>query len=218
MNVKAEIYSLQYNAYEHLRNLILSGDLQADVLYSETKMSKMLGISRTPFREAIKRLSQEGYIEVIPSKGFMLRKLNEKDIIEIVQIRCAIEGFCTHIVYENMDTDKARNLFLEMERLLERQEEIVKNKGSVNELMEYDHMFHLALVSFCDNEEFLHIFQRLMYLIRLMTNQALSVENRPEETVLEHREFFNNLKNGKQSKAYKNLVDHLNMPLKINIL
>ena len=84
---------LQIQAYEYLKDMILSGKLDPDVLYSETRMSAEIGISRTPMREAIQCLSQDGYITVVPSKGFMLRKLSEEDMEETIQIRCAIEGF-----------------------------------------------------------------------------------------------------------------------------
>ena len=87
--------SLQLEAYNYIKNLILTHQLDVNTLYSETKLSKELGISRTPMREALQCLSQDGYITVIPSKGFRIRQLSQKDMRETIQIRCAIEGFCT---------------------------------------------------------------------------------------------------------------------------
>lgn len=63
--------SLQLEAYNYIKNLILTHQLDVNTLYSETKLSKELGISRTPMREALQCLSQDGYITVIPSKGFL---------------------------------------------------------------------------------------------------------------------------------------------------
>ena len=85
--------SLQLEAYNYIKNLILTHQLDVNTLYSETKLSKELGISRTPMREALQCLSQDGYITVIPSKGFRIRQLSQKDMRETIQIRCAIEGF-----------------------------------------------------------------------------------------------------------------------------
>ena len=59
---------LQIQAYNYLKEMILSGRLDPEVLYSETRMSAEIGISRTPMREAIQCLSQDGYITVVPSK------------------------------------------------------------------------------------------------------------------------------------------------------
>ena len=74
--------ALNEQAYEHLQNLILSNQLSYQQVYSETKLSKELGISRTPFRDAIHRLAQEGYVDIIPSRGFTLHQLSKKDVME----------------------------------------------------------------------------------------------------------------------------------------
>ena len=100
--------SLQLEAYNYIKNLILSHKLDANTLYSETKLSKELGISRTPMREALQCLSQDGYITVIPSKGFRIRQLSQKDMKETIQIRCAIEGFCTQCLADEYNTPKGQ--------------------------------------------------------------------------------------------------------------
>ena len=68
---------LQLHAYDSIKNSILSGELEPRVLYSETKLSAQIGISRTPMREALQSLSQDGYITIIPSKGFMIRQYRD---------------------------------------------------------------------------------------------------------------------------------------------
>lgn len=100
--------SLQLEAYNYIKNLILTHQLDVNTLYSETKLSKELGISRTPMREALQCLSQDGYITVIPSKGFRIRQLSQKDMRETIQIRCAIEGFCTQCLAKEYQTAKVR--------------------------------------------------------------------------------------------------------------
>ncbi len=208
----------QFDAYEYLKNLILTGELKIDTLYSETKMSKEAGVSRTPFREAIKKLSHEGFLEVVPSKGFMIKKLNEKDLRETIQVRCAIEGFCTHLVCENLQTEKAQELLKELEDILIKQEECINIADGGEKLLEYDHAFHLALIKFSENDEFVSIFQNLMHLIRLITNQSFAIKGRSIDTVNEHREIYRNLVVGNEVDAFKGLVSHLNMPIKIKII
>ncbi len=212
------VNSAQFNAYEYLKKLILTGELKIDTLYSETKMSKEAGVSRTPFREAIKKLSHEGFLEVVPSKGFMLKKLNEKDIRETIQVRCAIEGFCTHLICENLNSEKTKELLRKLDDILKMQEESIENNDDNKKLLDYDHAFHLSIIKFAENEQFVSIFQNLMYLIRLITNQSLAIKGRPKDTVSEHREFYDNLIAGNEAAAYKILVSHLNMPIKIKII
>lgn len=223
---------LQIQAYDYLKEMILSGRLEPDVLYSETKISAEIGVSRTPMREALRCLSQDGYITVVPSKGFMLRVLNEKDMEESIQIRCAIEGFCAQMIAAEAETKKGQKLFGILGKLLEKQEKILQSKdaprmeniqngnwsrGALEKFMEYDHQFHLALVDYAGNQEFRKTFQRLMYLIRLTTARALSVPGRTEDTLKEHRMFYSYLKDGDGDKAYKLLMMHLMLPLAMHL-
>ena len=177
--------SLQLEAYNYIKNLILTHQLDVNTLYSVTKLSKELGISRTPMREALQCLSQDGYITVIPSKGFRIRQLSQKDMRETIQIRCAIEGFCTQCLAKEYQTAKGQNTIQKL------------------------------LVNYIENEEINHMFQKLMYLIRLTTQSALEVEGRINGTIDEHSEYFENLKTGNGNEAYRILIDHLMMPLNI---
>lgn len=212
---------LQIQAYEYLKDQILSGKLDPDVLYSETRMSAEIGVSRTPMREAIQCLSQDGYIHVVPSKGFMIRQLNEKDMVETIQVRCAIEGFCVHVIASETESKKGQKLLKDLEKLLEKQEKALQNKkeeAARKQFMEYDHQFHLALVDYVDNAEFKQTFQRLMYLIHLTTAGALAVPGRSEDTLKEHKLFFSYLKDGDGDAAYKLMMVHLMMPLTMHIV
>ena len=223
---------LQQQAYDTIKESILSGEMEPNRLYSETKLSAQIGISRTPVREALQCLSQDGYITVVPSKGFMLRSLNEQDMEESIQIRCAIEGFCVQVIAAEAEIKKGQKLLAELEKLLEKQErtlqlkhgpreENIRNgtwsKDSLNQFMKYDHQFHLAIVDYIGNREFQQMFQRLMYLIHLTTAGALSVPGRTEDTLKEHKLFYSYLKDGDGDAAYKLMMVHLMMPLTMHL-
>lgn len=210
MNTKS---LLQSQAYEHIKELILTRQLEHGTLYSETKMAARLGISRTPMREALQCLSQDGYITILPSKGFMIRQLNERDMLETIQIRCAIEGFCTHLITEDNNIRKREKLLKTLAKLLEQQEKSLALDDSLRSFMTYDHNFHLTLVHYADNREFDHTFQRLMYLIHLTTTSALEVPGRIEGTLTEHRQFYQYLEQGDSANAYQLLIRHLMAPL-----
>lgn len=214
MNIKSP---LQAQAYEHLKEQILSGCLSTGTLYSETKLSSQLGISRTPMREALQCLSQDGYIDVIPSKGFMIRQLNGKDMLESIQIRCAIEGFCIHTIASEISQAKGIQLLKELEHLLIQQEKSLSLNDSLSSFMDYDHKFHLAIVSYADNREFNQTFQRLMYMIHLTTKTALTVQGRIKDTLKEHKQIFLHLQNGEGDLAYTILIRHLMAPLNLHL-
>ena len=85
-------------AYEHLRNMIYQSELEFGRVYSETKLAARLNISRTPIRDALNRLAQERYIDILPNRGFVLHSPTQADIIEAYHVRLMIEGYCAGIV------------------------------------------------------------------------------------------------------------------------
>lgn len=204
---------LQMHAYDSIKNSILSGQMEPGKLYSETKLAAEIGISRTPTREALQCLSQDGYITLIPSKGFMIRQLNEKDMKDSIEIRCAIEGFCTTVIASQIHTEPGRQLLRTLEGILKSMEESLNREDGLENFIYYDHQFHLLLVNYLQNDEFNQIFQRLLYLIRLTSQDALSVQGRTEGTMKEHREYLHALKAGDGARAYELMLHHLMMPL-----
>lgn len=209
---------LQAQAYTYVKEQILTKKLVANVLYSETKLAAELGISRTPLRESLHCLSQDGYITIIPSKGFMIRQLTEKDMLETIQIRCAIEGFCTHAIANEIESKKGQQLIKNMDKFLKCMKKAKDFNDGNEAFMNYDHKFHLEVVNYVDNSEFNQIFQRLMYLIHLTTATSLSVPDRINSTLYEHEKYFEYLKSGDGNSAYGILIKHLMMPLNMNII
>ncbi len=210
--------SLQYQAYHTIKEQILSKSLDSEVLYSETRMAKELGISRTPLREALQYLSQEGYITIIPSRGFMIRRLDKETMRESIQVRCAIEGFCVHMAAGCEDKKRVNILLKDMEESLARQKAALSAKNFPESFTEEDHQFHMLLVHFAENSEFNHLFQRLLYTIHLTTANALTVSGRAQATYEEHLSFYQHLKKGDSLQAYNVLITHLMMPLNMNII
>ncbi len=210
--------SLQFQAYHTIKEQILSKSLDSEVLYSETRLAKELGISRTPLREALQYLSQEGYITIIPSRGFMIRRLDKETMKESIEVRCAIEGFCVHLAAGCEDETRFQKLLKDMEESLARQKEALSSKNFPESFTEEDHQFHMLLVHFSENNEFNHLFQRLLYTIHLTTANALSITGRAQSTYDEHSAFYGYLKQREGSQAYQALISHLMMPLKMNLI
>lgn len=210
--------SLQQQAYNTIKDLILSNVLKHDELYSETRMAKELGISRTPLREALQCLSQEGYISIIPSRGFQIRELDETTMRESIQARCAIEGFCIHLIAAQSDDEKTQQVMKELECSLEKQKEALEAGDYTGRFVEADHEFHLLLVHFAENAEFNHMFQRLMHMIQLTSLNALNVEGRAKATYEEHEVLYRYLQEGNGDYAYQLLMAHLLMPLNMKLV
>ncbi|MBU6302398.1 MAG: GntR family transcriptional regulator [Verrucomicrobia bacterium] len=85
--------TLRQRAYAHLQRKLISGELRSGSIISEQSLASEIGVSRTPVREAIRTLEQEGVLEQVPRFGTVVRKLDRRDLIELFELREAIEPF-----------------------------------------------------------------------------------------------------------------------------
>lgn len=208
---------LQTKAYEYIKECILKNSFDYDTIYSETKMAQDIGVSRTPMRDALHRLAQERYIDIIPSKGFRIHQMTRQDIIETFQIRSAIEGYCTLQITKEYLSDPAQKLFTELEYLLQKQEAVFHTTHNISEFVEYDNEFHIDIVSFMENETFNELFGRYLFQIKRLAMLSLEHPGRMEETLLEHRMMLQTMKSGHIADIYFVTMAHMETPKGINL-
>ena len=209
--------SLSQQAYEHLRNLITTRQLNYQNIYSETRLAKELGISRTPFRDAIHRLAQEGYIDIIPSRGFCLHQLTRKDVIETFQTRSALEAYCTVEIARQYSSPKARCLFQQLHQLMEQMTTIKESTKSIPEFFHYDLEFHTAIIHYSDNQQFISLFDRFLYRMQRLASLSLSHPGRMEDTCREHLDILHAMENGDIRNIYEITLRHMEVPRQINL-
>lgn len=83
--------TLKHQAYEKIKRMIVSNQVSPDRPVTEIELSKLLGMGRGPIRESLNLLSKDGLIQLIPNKGGILRKFSSHDLIQIYQIREALD-------------------------------------------------------------------------------------------------------------------------------
>lgn len=211
---------LNEQAYDHLQKLITDGQLSYHEIYSETKLAKELGISRTPFRDAIHRLAQEGYIDIIPSKGFRLHQITERDVIETFQIRTALETYCTMQIARDVKEKNNANLrsfFKELDWLMENMKEVMENDQGIDEFCEYDFRFHRKIIDYLENEQFSSVFASFLYRMKRLAKLSLQHEGRMAQTVEEHQAILDSMKNGDTEHIYEITMVHMDRPRGINL-
>lgn len=208
---------LNEQAYEYLKNMIMNHELSYQEIYSETKLSKKLGISRTPFRDAIHRLVQESYIDIIPSKGFQLHQLTRQDVVDTFQVRSALECYCTLEISKNASTPKAKQLFHELEMIMEKLKNILDTTQSIEDFSEYDFQFHLKIIHYLENDQFSSIFDTFMYRMQRLAALSLAHKGRMEDTYKEHLAILNGMKSGDTEHIYDITLRHMTTPKEINL-
>lgn len=208
---------LNDQAYDYILDLIKKGKLNYQEIYSETQLSRDLGISRTPLRDAIHRLAQEGYIDILPSRGFQLHTLTRQDILEIFQVRSALEGYCTLQITKQFSTPRAKKLFKELDSIMEKMYVIMTTSRSIEDFCEYDFQFHLKIIYFVDNKQFSTTFETFIHKMRRLAYLSLEHEGRMEDTYKEHMAILENMKGGNTTKIYDITLKHMDTPLYINL-
>ncbi|SFC10122.1 DNA-binding transcriptional regulator, GntR family [Polaromonas sp. OV174] len=95
-------------AYDRVRQSILSRQLAAGSAVSERGLSEALGLGRTPVREAIKTLAQEGFLEIVPMRGTFVRQLTLQDLREIHEVRLGLEGIASVLAAQRGPSEELR--------------------------------------------------------------------------------------------------------------
>lgn len=208
---------LNEQAFLHLKNMIVNNELSYQEIYSETKLSKELGISRTPFRDAIHRLAQEGYIDIIPSKGFRIHKLTKQDVDETFQVRSALECYCTFQIAKEAGTRKAKRLFKELDQVMKDLTEILNTTQSIEDFCEYDFQFHNKIIDYLQNEQFTSVFAAFMYRMRKLAELSLAHKGRMQDTYDEHMAILTAMKEGDTMHIYEITLKHMDTPRGINL-
>ena len=198
---------LQEQAYEYLRKQILEGKLSYDVVYSEAQVAKEINCSRTPVKDALTRLHHDKYIDIIPSKGFILHRFTEKDIQSTFQTRVALESFCVISLMEARETESAKMVIAHLDELLKRLSSLVE-ADRVSEFLEIDLQFHKQIVDFVANDDFHELYDSHNYRIENLAFKCLHSQERRVEAYREHLAVFEAIRAGGISECYQAVTAH----------
>ncbi len=220
----SEYKALNVIAYEHLRKMIYASELDFDRVYSETKLAAQLSISRTPMRDALNRLAQERYIDILPNRGFTLHTPSQADIVEAFHVRMMIEGYCAGIVARHYPDAAARAAVERMEDALYRQQHLLEDDGaySLSQFWQDDIAFHKAPMEYvnifsliCQYERFMYVFMP-HHLLRehdASEKRALALE-RHRSTLVEHAAITEALKSHDAERVQAAIQTHIESSMK----
>ena len=111
------IENLSARVYSQIKNLILCNEIMPGQKLHHQQLSERLGVSRTPVREALTRLVQEGYVSFLPNRGFTCKEIRMQEAEELYELREALEAFAVEKAIANLTDCRARSLASEDEFL-----------------------------------------------------------------------------------------------------
>lgn len=196
---------LREMVFDVLMEAIISGQLPPGERLMEVQLAEEMGVSRTPVREAIRRLELEGFVVMIPRKGAYVAGLSIKDIVNIFEIRTALEQLAVTLAAERMTPEDLETL----ERLLVELAETVK-EADVEAWTELDKKFHHLIYEYSRNERLIQMMDNIMEQINRYRVISLSNLEVRQHSVEEHKRIVEGMAERDIDAARKAAADHIN--------
>ena len=189
---------------ESLREAIRKGILKPGERIMEIQLAEELGVSRTPVREAIRKLELEGYVVMMPRRGTYVANMSIRDINEIFEIRTALESLSNGLAAEHITDEELEHL----QRLLVIIGGYIK-EGNMEKIVETDIEFHDLMYHAARNQRLVGIISNLRDQLTRFRTLSMSHPGRLEATLEEHKAIVEAIANGDRRSASKAAERHM---------
>ena len=196
MIVDKNAKSLEESVYYQLEEEILGGKLNRGDTLTECALSARLGVSRTPLRAALHRLAEEGLVKISPNRGAVVLGVNAEDLVDIYKIRTRLEGLASSLAAGRISEEDKKRLSESVEL-----SEFYIRKRDADKLKELDSEFHNIIYEASGNRRLSKILSELHRSIRAYRRLSLTVTDRLERSVAEHRGILNAILNADAEEA-----------------
>jgi DNA-binding GntR family transcriptional regulator len=171
-------------AYERLKDAIRHADMQPGEPLSETRLSTILGISRTPVREALRQLAQEGLVHIIPGRAITIASRSIRDVLNIVHMRSLLEPELARLVAESISPRQLEELCQAMDEM-----ETAVHNNNQEAWSIADTKYHETLNKACPNELLGEMTTQMRNRVHYLANvDSQTNPERLEACTIEHRE------------------------------
>ena len=204
MIVDDKTKSLEERVYICLREEILEGGLASGEALTECAVASRLGVSRTPIRGALHRLSEEGLVEITPNRGAVVVGVNTNDLVDIYKIRMRLEGLASREAAVRISDEEKKRLSDSVEL-----SEFYIQKKDTEHLKELDTEFHRIIYKASGNRLLYKTLSELHGNITAYRRLSLSSGDRLEDSVKEHRDILNAILSGDAELADKLTSRHI---------
>lgn len=201
--IEHKTVSLADQVFQHIETDILSGKYQRGEILTESRLCAELGVSRTPIREALRRLEQEHLIEE-SGKGSVVIGITKKDLKDIFLIREQLEGMVAALAAENCTEEGIATL----KEALELQEFYLQ-KADAEHIKYMDNKFHNTVYKISGSMTFFDILMPLHKKIQKYRMVAVQSKSRAAASVEEHRKIFEAIADKKPELASKYAKEHV---------
>lgn len=190
--------------YLELKHKILTGEIPSQTRLMEVELSEKLNVSRTPVREAIRRLTDDGLVQMEARKGAYVAKISIKEMLDVFEIREDMEGFCAYLAAMRSTPEQKK----ELRELAEGYELACERKDKM-EIIRYDEEIHNYIVSCCNNETLKQLVNYVQELSLRFRYLYYEDDSRYMDTSQQHIRLIEAIENGDADKARKLADQHV---------
>lgn len=197
--------------YQTLKSSILNNDLKQGERLIETNISKKLNVSRTPVREALRKLEKDGLIKSYPRRGSVVSELNIEDCIELYEVREALESLAIVLIVKNINISEInllKDIVIKMEEEIKNKRyenlkelhktwsdtilHLTENKLLKDQLFEiYQHFGRIRKISLYDHKQSINAYKEVKYILSsIIDNDIEKVEFYSKNHVKNAKERF----------------------------
>lgn len=199
-----EYLPLRDVVFNTLRQAILKGELAPGERLMEIQLADRLGVSRTPIREAIRKLELEGLVLMIPRKGAEVAKISEKNLRDVLEVRRSLEELAAELACQRMAEEEIQQLEESQERFRQ-----AIASGDVMRIAESDERYHDVIYGGTGNIRLVQILNNLreqMYRYRL---EYIKDEEKRQVLLLEHEYILKAIRNRRVKEAKEAVREHI---------
>lgn len=199
-----EYLPLRDVVFNTLRQAILRGELKPGERLMEIQLANKLGVSRTPVREAIRKLELEGLVLMIPRKGAEVADISEKSLRDVLEVREALEELAVRLACDKITKEG----IVELKKAAQDFRKVLKSHD-ITEIAEADVRFHDVICIITENQKLVQLLNNLreqMYRYRI---EYLKDPEIYEKLLDEHEEIIRHIEKGEKEEAAKVVSQHI---------
>ena len=184
-----EFLPLRDVVFNTLRKAILTGELKPGERLMEIHLANRLGVSRTPIREAIRKLELEGLVKMIPRRGAEVAQITEKSLKDVLEVRRALDAFCAELACERITEEGIEQLAdacTEFEKATKTKDTTVIARADV--------ALHDIIVAAAGNERLVQLVNNLAEQMYRYRFEYIKDESQHERLIEEHRMIYESIK------------------------
>ncbi len=198
--------SLKARAYEALKAAIMNMNIYADeaeLRLDERDLSQRFGVSRTPLREALAQLDQEGLVRIVARRGIFIVRKTKAEILDMITVWAALESMAARLATEQASDEDLAHLHTLVDRFS--QDELARKMG---EYSEANIKFHQAIVSLGKCPLIVELTNGLFFHMRAIRQRTIFEQDRARRSVVDHKEIVGALEARDTERAERLVREH----------